>query len=147
MARFETPFSWDYCICVILFFLLLSLLINTVPDDNITSIVNVFMLKHRKKKFLTPEKLRGIFKVIDLHYLLSRYFHKHIFLFFMSLFFLFIFCRFDSLGTAWKVSVFGNFLVHIFPHSDWIRVRKTPTTDAFHDVILWPVTYVCIFNQ
>ena len=23
--------------------------------------------------------------------------------------------------TAWKVSVFGIFLVHIFPHSDWIR--------------------------
>ena len=23
--------------------------------------------------------------------------------------------------TAWKVSVFGIFLVHIFPHLDWIR--------------------------
>ena len=27
-------------------------------------------------------------------------------------------------STAWKVSVFGVFLVRIFPHSDWIRIRK-----------------------
>ena len=27
--------------------------------------------------------------------------------------------------TAWKVSVFGVFLVRIFPHSDWIR-KNTP---------------------
>ena len=27
----------------------------------------------------------------------------------------------SDLYTAWKVSVFGVFLVRIFPHSDWIR--------------------------
>ena len=53
--------------------------------------------------------------------------------------------------TAWKVSVFGVFLVRIFPHSDWIRrygvsfriqsewgkirTRKTPNTDTFHAVL------------
>ena len=26
-----------------------------------------------------------------------------------------------NLNTAWKVSMFGVFLVRIFPHSDWIR--------------------------
>ena len=51
--------------------------------------------------------------------------------------------------TAWKVSVFGVFLVRIFPHSDWIRrdvslliyfecrkirTRKTPNADTFHAV-------------
>ena len=25
-----------------------------------------------------------------------------------------------TIGTAWKVSIFGVILVHIFPHSDWI---------------------------
>ena len=58
--------------------------------------------------------------------------------------------------TACKVSVFGVFLVRVFPHSDWmrrvslhtqcessvslhiqseygkIRTRKTPNTDTFH---------------
>ena len=29
-------------------------------------------------------------------------------------------------NVAWKVSVFVVFLVRIFPHSDWIRTRKTP---------------------
>ena len=51
--------------------------------------------------------------------------------------------------TAWKVSVFGVFLIHIFPHSDWVlrhsfhlsvfcrndqiraQIRKTPNTDTF----------------
>ena len=28
---------------------------------------------------------------------------------------------FSQLYTAWKVSVYGVFLVRIFPHSDWIR--------------------------
>ena len=37
----------------------------------------------------------------------------------------------EMLLTAWKVSVFGDFLVCIFPHSDWIRTRKTPNTDTF----------------
>ena len=48
--------------------------------------------------------------------------------------------------TASKVSVFGVALVHIFPHSDWIRrhrihpecwkihTRITPITDTFHTV-------------
>ena len=44
--------------------------------------------------------------------------------------------------TAWKVSVLGVFLVHIFPHSEWIiqsecgeiRTRKTPNTGTFHAV-------------
>ena len=52
--------------------------------------------------------------------------------------------------TAWKVSIFGVFLVHIFPHLDWIRrdtislhipskcgkirTRKTLNTDTFHSV-------------
>ena len=37
--------------------------------------------------------------------------------------------------TAWKVPVFGFILVHIFPHSDWIRrdteysVQKWKNTD------------------
>ena len=41
----------------------------------------------------------------------------------------------DCWGTAWKVPVFGVFLVHIFPHSDWIRIRKTPNTGTFHAVV------------
>ena len=32
--------------------------------------------------------------------------------------------------TAWKVSVFGVFLVRIFPHLDWIR-RDTPNLSVF----------------
>ena len=35
-----------------------------------------------------------------------------------------------------KVSVLGVFLVCIFPHSDWIRTRKTPNTDTFDAVQL-----------
>ena len=65
-----------------------------------------------------------------------------------------IFCAID---TTWKVSVFGVFLVSIFPHLDWIRrdteyltvfslshriqsecgkiwTRKTPNTDTFDAV-------------
>ena len=34
------------------------------------------------------------------------------------------------LTTAWKVSVFGVFLVYIFPHLDWIR-KNTPYISAF----------------
>ena len=44
---------------------------------------------------------------------------------------------FDTLQeeiTAWKVSVFGDFLVLIFPHSDLTRARKTPNTDTFYAV-------------
>ena len=53
--------------------------------------------------------------------------------------------------TARKVSIFGAFLVRIFPHSDWIRRdtkylsvfspkaeirnKKNPNTDTFHAVI------------
>ena len=32
--------------------------------------------------------------------------------------------------TAWKVSVFGDLLIRIFPHSDWIR-RDTPYLSIF----------------
>ena len=35
------------------------------------------------------------------------------------------------MGTAWKVSVFGVFLVRIFPHSDWIR-RDTDVSLRIH---------------
>ena len=38
---------------------------------------------------------------------------------------IFGFCRICNISTTWKVSVFGVFLVCIFPHSDWIR-RNTP---------------------
>ena len=37
---------------------------------------------------------------------------------------------------AWKVSVFGVILVHIFPHLDWIRTRITLNTDTFYAVLL-----------
>ena len=33
------------------------------------------------------------------------------------------------------MSVFGDILVRIFPHSDWIRSRITPNTDTFYKVI------------
>ena len=35
-----------------------------------------------------------------------------------------------NMDTAWKVSVFGVFLVCIFPQSDWIR-RDTPQLSVF----------------
>ena len=35
--------------------------------------------------------------------------------------FMFFFCVGGGGDTAWKVSVFGVFLVHIFPHLDWTR--------------------------
>ena len=50
--------------------------------------------------------------------------------------------------TAWKMSLFGVFLVRIFPHFGYsvslqiqsksrkIRTRKTPNTDTFHAVVL-----------
>ena len=41
-----------------------------------------------------------------------------------------------STYTAWKVSVFGVFLVRFFPHSDWIRTGKILNTDTFHEVLL-----------
>ena len=70
------------------------------------------------------------------------------------------FCKYEfvSFITAWKVSVFGVFLVRIFQHSDCIRrdtperysvslriqfkygkirIRKTPNADDFH------VVYFC----
>ena len=36
----------------------------------------------------------------------------------------------NLLYTAWKVPVFGVILVHIFPHSDWIR-GDTPYLSVF----------------
>ena len=41
---------------------------------------------------------------------------------------------FNWTNTAWKVSIFGVFLVRISEHSDWIRTRKTPNTDIFDAV-------------
>ena len=55
--------------------------------------------------------------------------------------------------TAWKESIFGVILVHISPHSDWIRrdtlrirseygkmqTRITPNTDSFHTVLYWRI--------
>ena len=35
-------------------------------------------------------------------------------------------------ATAWKVSVFAAFLVHIFQNSDWIWTRKTLNMNIFH---------------
>ena len=35
---------------------------------------------------------------------------------------------------AWEVFIFGVILIHIFPHSDWIRTRITPNTDTFYAV-------------
>ena len=50
-------------------------------------------------------------------------------------------CQFLSLWsvtiTAWKVSVFGVFLVRIFLHSEWVRTRKTPNMDTFYAVKFW----------
>ena len=60
--------------------------------------------------------------------------------------------------TAWKVSVFGVILVHIFSHWDWIRrdtdaecrysvqtrkmrTRITPNTDTFYAVRVWQIIY------
>ena len=65
--------------------------------------------------------------------------------------------------TAWKVALFGVFLVHIFPHSDWIRRdtewkvsecekirnRKNPNMDTFHAVFLLVVSqwvYECFYE-
>ena len=62
--------------------------------------------------------------------------------------------------TAWKVSVFGAFLVLIFPHSDWIRrdsshlsifswitgkirIRKIPNTETFQAVCVSTFASVC----
>ena len=41
-----------------------------------------------------------------------------------------------STYTAWKVSVFGVFLVRFSPHSDWIRTRKILNADTFHAVLV-----------
>ena len=47
--------------------------------------------------------------------------------------------------TAWKVSVLGDFLFCIFPHSDRIWNRKIPNTDICHAVsaITEQYTYIC----
>ena len=37
--------------------------------------------------------------------------------------------------SAWKMSVFGVFLVRTFSHSDWVRTRKTMNTDTSHAVL------------
>ena len=41
-------------------------------------------------------------------------------------------------ATAWKVSVFVFFLVRIFRHFDWIRIRKTSNADTFYAVRFIP---------
>ena len=43
--------------------------------------------------------------------------------------------------TAWKVSVFGVFLVRIFPHSDWIRRDKNG------DIQLWKTKKLYFNNK
>ena len=40
----------------------------------------------------------------------------------------------DSTLIAWKVSIYGVFLVRIFPNTDLIRTREIPNTDTFHTV-------------
>ena len=40
-------------------------------------------------------------------------------------------------STAWKVSVFGIFLVRISPLSNWIRTRKTRNSDTFYTVLIF----------
>ena len=47
---------------------------------------------------------------------------------FQDFFFIWL-CR-GVLNTAWKVFLFGVFLVCIFPHCDWIR-RDTPNLSIF----------------
>ena len=42
--------------------------------------------------------------------------------------------NFSVVDIAWKVPIFGVFLVCIFPDLDWIRTRKAPNTDTFHAV-------------
>ena len=48
-----------------------------------------------------------------------------------------------------KVSVFGVFLVRVFPHLDWIRenrTKKTPNTDTFYTVFITKCFYFwCLF--
>ena len=39
-------------------------------------------------------------------------------------------------NTAWKVSVWEAILVRIFPHSGFIRTKKTPHTNTFYAVKL-----------
>ena len=44
------------------------------------------------------------------------------------------------------VSVFGVFLVRIFPHLDWIWTRKTPTTEHFYTVNSSKILRTCILR-
>ena len=41
-------------------------------------------------------------------------------------------------ATAWKLSVFAFFLVCIFRHLDWIRIRKSSNADTFYAVRFIP---------
>ena len=41
-------------------------------------------------------------------------------------------------ATAWKLSIFAFFLVCIFRHLDWIRIRKTSNADTFYAVRFIP---------
>ena len=38
------------------------------------------------------------------------------------------------MNTAWKVSVFGAFLVRIFPYLGWMQTRKIPNMNTFQAV-------------
>ena len=72
----------------------------------------------------------------------------------------FWFSYIDVICTAWKVSVFGDILVCIFPYSDWvvslriqskcwkIRTRITPNTDPFYAEMpkWWDWISTCYFN-
>ena len=44
--------------------------------------------------------------------------------------------------TTWKVSIFRVFLVHIFPHLDWIG-RDTEYMDTFHAVVIKLSCLIC----
>ena len=53
--------------------------------------------------------------------------------------------------TAWKISLFGIFLVRINSECGKIRSRKTPNTDTFHEVLVtrrkWCLKYAKIFSK
>ena len=49
--------------------------------------------------------------------------------------------------TAWKVSVFGLFLVRIRSECGKIRTRKTPNTDTFHAVSSYSIVGAFSFEE
>ena len=45
-------------------------------------------------------------------------------------------------STAGKVSVFGVFLIRIFPDLEWIRTKKNPNMDTFYAVFVTAVKFL-----